>query len=360
MPDIEELGPDGAPLKRDPQSKAHHIDACLTDAVEYTKTTGFERFDFVNQALPEISLNDIDTTTAMCGKTLKAPLMIAPMTGGVERAWELNKRLAAAAQHFGLAMGVGSQRVGVEDPERARFFQVRKEAPDILLFANFGAGQLAKGWGVDEARKAIAMIEADALFLHFNPIQEAAQGGDVDFRGLADLVGKLCRALRSDGVPVFAREVGFGMSAEAAKLLVDAGISGIDCAGAGGTSWAKVEGICAKTERRRKMGHRFGEWGIPTSESIRAVRSVSKRIPLIATGGLRNGIDVAKAVALGADVGAMARPMLVAANAGQEALHGFIDDVLTEIRITMFGVGAGDLEALKATRALRERDHAPK
>lgn len=357
MPDIEETGPDGAPLKRDPQSKAHHIDACLTDAVEYAKSAGFERYEFVNQALPELSLDQIDLSTSMCGKELRAPLMIAPMTGGVERAHELNRRLARAAQKFGLAMGVGSQRVAVEDPERARFFEVRQDAPDILLFANFGAGQLAKGWGVDEARRAVAMIDADALFLHFNPIQEAAQGGDVDFRGLADKVRELTRRLRDDGIPVFAREVGFGISAAAAQALVDAGISGIDCAGAGGTSWAKVEGICAKTERRRKMGHRFGEWGIPTTEAIRAVRAASRRVPLIATGGLRSGIDVAKAIALGADVGAMARPMLVAANAGEETLHAFIDDVLTELRISMFGIGAGSLEALKGTSSLRERDH---
>jgi isopentenyl-diphosphate delta-isomerase len=156
---------------------------------------------------------------------------------------------------------------------------------------------------------------------------------------------------------VFAREVGFGMSAEAARALVDAGIAGIDCAGAGGTSWAKVEGICAKTERRRKMGLRFGEWGTPTAEALLAVRSVSKRIPLIATGGLRTGIDVAKAIALGADVGAMARPMLVAANAGEEQLDAFIDDVLTELRICMFGIGAGDVDQLKETPYLREIDH---
>lgn len=352
MPDVEEHDDSGAPLKRDPESKTHHIDACLTPAVEYQKSAGFERYSFVNQALPEIALEDIDLSTSMCGKELDAPLMIAPMTGGVARALELNKRLAKAAQEHGLAMGVGSQRVGVEDPERAQFFKVRDVAPDILLFANFGAAQLAKGWGLDEARRAVDMIEADALFLHFNPIQEAAQGGDVDFSGLAQKVRALCTALGKQGVPVFAREVGFGMSERAAKMLVDAGISGIDCAGAGGTSWAKVEGIVAKTERRRKMGHRFGEWGIPTTQAILEVRKASARVPLIATGGLRSGVDVAIAIALGADLGAMARPMLVAANAGEDTLRAFIDDVLTELRICMFGIGAPDLAALKGTQYL--------
>lgn len=360
MPDIDETGPDGAPLLRDPQSKAHHIDACLTAAVEYTKTAGFERFSFMNQALPELALADIDLTTSLCGKPLRAPLMIAPMTGGIARAHELNLRLARAAEEHGLAMGVGSQRVGVEDPERARFFQVRDAAPHILLFANLGAGQLAKGWGIDHARRAVAMIQADALFLHFNPIQEAAQGGDVNFKGLAAKVRTLCSALASDGIPVFAREVGFGMSEQAARMLVEAGIAGIDCAGAGGTSWAKVEGVVAKTERRRKMGQRFGEWGIPTTQAIREVRAASERLPLIATGGLRSGVDVAIAIALGADLGAMARPMLVAANAGEETLRSFIDDVLTELRICMFGVGAAHLAELKNTPHLQEVRFTPR
>lgn len=358
MPDIDESGPDGAPLKRNPESKTQHIDACLTAAVEYVKRAGFERLDFVNQALPEVSLEEIDLSTSMCGKALKAPLMIAPMTGGVERAHQLNLRLASAAQRFGLAMGVGSQRVGLEDAERAKLFAVRSVAPDILLFANFGAAQLASGWGVEHARRAVDMIEADALFLHFNPIQEAAQGGDVDFRGLIFKVREVCAAMRSQGVPVFAREVGFGISAEAARELIDAGVSGIDCAGAGGTSWAKVEGLCAKTERRKKMGMAFGEWGIPTADSIRAVRSVSQRIPLIATGGLRSGLDLAKALALGADVGAMARPMLVAAHQGEEALAARIEDVLTELRIAMFGIGASSLDELRHTKNVRDVSHS--
>jgi isopentenyl-diphosphate delta-isomerase len=334
---------------RDPASKVHHIDACLTDAVEYEKTTGLERYDFVNQALPDVSLSAIDLRTRFLDKALNAPLMIAPMTGGVERGLEINRRLARAAERFRIPMGVGSQRVAVEDLERAAFFQVRDEAPTTLIFANIGAGQLVKGWGVPEALRAVEMIRADALFLHFNPIQEAAQDGDVDFRGLVGKVRALCASLREANIPVLAREVGFGMSAEAARQLIDAGIAGIDCAGAGGTSWAKVEGLCAKTERRRKMGMRFGEWGIPTAQAIAAVRGVSTTVPLIATGGLRDGLDVAKALALGADLAAMARPMLVAANQGEETLHAFIDDVLLELRIAMFGIGAPDLASLRGT-----------
>jgi isopentenyl-diphosphate delta-isomerase len=356
MPESEE----GAPLVRDPQSKAHHIDACLTPEVEYTKSAGFDAYDFVNQALPELSLEHLDLKTTLVGKPMKAPLMIAPMTGGIERAHVLNLRLAAAAERHGLAMGVGSQRVGLESDERAAFFKVRSVAPTIVLFANFGVGQLVKGWGVDEASAAVDMIGADALFLHMNPVQEAAQGGDVDFRGLVPRIRALCSAMRERGTPVFAREVGFGISKEAAKRLIDVGVAGIDCAGAGGTSWAKVEGICAKTERRRKMGMAFGEWGIPTAQAIVDVRSVSQRIPLIATGGLRSGLDLAKAIALGADVGAMARPMLVAANKGEEVLDTFIQDTLDELRIAMFGVGAADLDGLRRSPALRETRHSPR
>lgn len=337
---------------RNPESKNQHLDACLTDAVEYKKNTGLENYEFVNNALPEVSLDDIDLSTTLLGKTLTSPLMIAPMTGGVARAQDINRILARVAEKKKIPMGVGSQRVGIEDADRAQFFKLREEAPDTLIFANIGAVQLVKGWGVDEARRAVEMIEADALFLHLNPIQEAIQGGDQDFRGLTDKIEHVCATLRKDGIPVFAREVGFGMSPDAAKRLIDAGVSGIDCSGAGGTSWAKVEALCAKTERRQIMGNIFGEWGIPTAQSILNVRSVSKSTPLIATGGLRNGVDVAKAIALGADIGAMARPMLVKASEGDEALEQFIEQVNTEIRICMFGIGAENIESLRSTDGL--------
>jgi isopentenyl-diphosphate delta-isomerase len=343
---------DGGTEVRDPKSKTQHIEACLTDAVEYTKTTGFERYEFANNALPEVSLEDISIATHLVGKNLKAPLMISPMTGGVDRALEINRTLARAAERWQIPMGVGSQRVGIEDSARAHTFQIRKEAPTTLLFANIGAVQLVKGWTSDHARRAIEMIDADVLFLHLNPIQEAIQGGDQDFRGLTEKIRVVVKELHKDGKPVFVREVGFGLTEDAVRRLIDTGISGIDCAGAGGTSWAKVEGICAKSERRRVMGNVFGEWGVPTAESILNVRAVSERIPLIATGGLRSGVDVAKAIALGADIGSMARPMLVAADLGDAAIDAFIEQTLTELKICMFGVGAPHLEALKGTPGL--------
>jgi isopentenyl-diphosphate delta-isomerase len=345
-------GSEGGEKKRDPASKLAHIDVCLTPESQYKKTPGFERYDFVNQPLAPVSLEGIDLSTVLAGKKLKAPLMIAPMTGGVERAHAINQRLARAAEKWGLGMGVGSQRVGIEDGDRARYYEIRQDAPTALLFGNVGAAQFCKGWGPDEARRAVEMIDADALFIHLNPIQEACQGGDVDFSNLHQSIKDVASSLSRDGIPVYAREVGFGMSVEGARRLIDLRIAGIDCAGAGGTSWARVESLCAKTERRRTMGARFAEWGIPTAQSIRNVRAVSDRIPLIATGGLRSGIDLAKAIALGADVGAMARPMLVAADQGEEALDAFIEEVLTELRICMFGVGAKDVEELKSSPSL--------
>lgn len=335
------------PSPRDPNAKLQHIEVCLHDDVEYQKTTGLENFELVNQALPEVSLERIDLSTRLAGKPIGAPLMIAPMTGGTHQGHEINCRLARAAQRWDLPMSVGSQRVALENPERAPLFAVRQEAPDILLFANFGAAQLVHGWGATQARRALDMVRADALFIHLNPMQEAIQGGDQDFRGLAAKLSALCRGLAAEGIPVFAREICFGLSIEAARMLIDCGVAGIDCAGAGGTSWAKVEGLCAKTERRQKLGLRFGEWGIPTSRSILNVRTVSNTIPLIATGGLRNGVDLALALALGADIGAMARPFLLKAVEGDEVLDAFVSETLEELRVSMFGTGAADVAGLR-------------
>jgi len=275
--------------------------------------------------------------------------MISPMTGGTERGLAVNRRLAAVAERFGLAFGVGSQRIALERPELAALFAVRDVAPTVPLFANIGAAQLARGYDITHARRAVAMIRADALFVHFNALQEAVQGGDRDFRSVTRRFGQLCRGLEAEGVPVFAREVCFGMTSATASRLVECGATGIDCSGAGGTSWAKVEAFCAVTERRRELGMRFGEWGIPTAESIQNVRAIAPGLPLIASGGLRNGIDLAKALALGADVGSMARPFLLMAQAGEEPLQRFVESVLEELRVCMFATGSQNVSALRGT-----------
>ncbi len=342
---------------RDPQSKLRHVEACLDGPVEYVKSTGLDDYAFVNEAMAPVSLADADIAATLGDKRLPTPLMIAPMTGGTLQGLQINRTLAAAAQRHGLAMGVGSQRLAIEQRDLEPFFRVRDVAPDVHLFANFGAGQVARGWGSAQGRRAVSMIGADALFIHCNAVQEAIQGGDRDFRDLARGLASLCRDLASDGIPVFAREVCFGLSETSARRLIDCGVAGLDCAGAGGTSWAKVEAYCAQSPQRRELGLRFGEWGIPTARSILNVRCASPDVPLIASGGLRNGIDVAKALALGADVAAMARPFLVKATEGEQALDAFIEATLTELRVCMFGAGAADIPGLRGTLA-RERSFA--
>jgi isopentenyl-diphosphate delta-isomerase len=328
--------------------KDRHLDVCMQPEVEYAKSNGFVHFELHHSALPELDLGAVSLQSTLLGKAIGAPLMIAPMTGGTPRARVLNRRLARAAARWNIPMGVGSQRVAIEDPTLADTFRIRDLAPEIPLFANLGAGQLVAGWGVAEALQAIEMIEADGLFIHLNPLQEAIQGGDVNFSGLCDRIAALCEALNQHGTPLFVREVGFGLDASSVTRLLACGIAGLDCAGAGGTSWAKAEALCAKSERRAKLGAKFGEWGIPTAEVIQQIRGHDTTIPLIASGGLRSGQEVAKALALGADIAAMARPMLLQADQGDDALDSFIADTLMELRISMFACGAGSVAELRS------------
>jgi isopentenyl-diphosphate delta-isomerase len=334
-------------VTRDPRSKLRHLEACLSGPVEYRKSTGLEAWDLVNEAVPELSLSAIDASVTLAGKRLAAPLMIAPMTGGTPRSLEINRRLARVAQSLGLAFGVGSQRIAIEDPVLASLFQVRDVAPWVALFANLGAAQLARGYGPDEARRAVEMIGADALFVHLNPMQEALQRGQCDFSNVAAALERICAALARDGIPVFAREVCFGMTGSTARRLVECGVAGIDCSGAGGTSWAKVEAHCATTTDQRERALRFGEWGIPTADSIVNVRGAAPELPLVASGGIRSGTDVAKAIALGADVAAIARPFLVRADEGEEALQRYVEELLGDLRLCMLATGSGTVGALR-------------
>lgn len=324
---------------RDPNAKIKHIDACLLEQSQYSKSSGFDDFDLVNQAGLALCIDDISLETQFCGRKFSAPLMISSMTGGVERGAELNRLWATAAEKFGLPMGVGSQRIAIEQGDRAGFFQIRRYAPSAFLFANLGAANLTRHNARELALRSVEMIEANAIFIHFNAMQEACQKADTDFRECLIALETVCSAMRPLSVKVFAREVGFGLSVEAAKRFLSAGVDGIDCAGAGGTSWSKVEAMCAASERDARLGEVFGEWGIPTAQSIVNVRSVSQTVPLIAAGGIRNGLHVAKALALGANMVGMARPMLLAANEGEEVLHQFIESILHELRVAMFGSG---------------------
>src|SRR6186713_2229095 len=276
------------------QRKADHIKINLEKDVRSGLTTGLENYHFVHEALPELDLKRVDTSVSLFGKRLSAPILISSMTGGTADAEAINLRLAEAAQEMKIAMGVGSQRAAIENLDQARTFQVRRVAPDILLFANLGAVQLNYGYGIQQCRLAVEMIEADALILHFNPLQEAVQdAGDTNFAGLAKKIEEICRQIE---VPVIAKEVGWGISERTAKLLADCGVSAIDVAGAGGTSWSQVEMHRAPDEFTRQLAATFVGWGIPTVDSIRNVKKAVPDMTVFASGGIRDGLDIAKCI----------------------------------------------------------------
>ncbi|RCJ38776.1 type 2 isopentenyl-diphosphate Delta-isomerase [Nostoc minutum NIES-26] len=332
--------------------KADHIRICLEEDVQFHQTTnGLERYRFTHCCLPELDRNDINISTTFLGKHLGAPLLISSMTGGTEQAGTINQRLAEVAQHYKIAMGVGSQRVAVEKPQVANTFAIRKYAPDVLLFANVGAVQLNYKYGLDECLQIIDMLEADALILHINPLQEFIQPrGDTNFKGLLDKISKLCHQLP---IPVIAKEVGNGISAPMAEKLLAAGVTAIDVAGAGGTSWAKVEGERAENALQRRLGNTFADWGLPTAECITSIRAIAPNIPLIASGGLRQGLDVAKAIALGADIAGLAMPFLQAAVVSEAALYDLTEVLIAEITTVLFCTGNATLHQLKHSGSLQ-------
>ena len=326
------------------QRKADHIKINLEQDVRSALTTGLENYRFVHEALPEVDLNRLDTSLSLFGKTLASPILVSSMTGGTDEAETINLRLAEAAQECGIAMGVGSQRAAIEHPEQARTFQVRRVAPDILLFANLGAVQFNYGYGIDECRKAVDMIQADALYLHLNPLQEAVQdAGDTNWIGIAKKIEEVCKKLK---VPVIAKEVGWGISEKTAKVLADCGVSAIDVAGAGGTSWSQVEMHRAPDEFTRQLAATFVGWGIPTSDSIINVKKVTPDMTIFASGGLKDGLDIAKCIALGATLGGMAGQFLKAAAISTEKAVEMMRLTKRQIEVTMFSCGAGNIASL--------------
>lgn len=337
------------------ERKDDHIKINLEQDVRSGLTSGLERWRFIHEALPELNLEEVDTTLSLFGKTLSAPILISSMTGGSTEAGPINRILAEAAQATGIAMGVGSQRAALEHPEHAASFRiVRQTAPGILLFANIGAVQFNYGYGVDECQRAVDMIEADALYLHLNAIQEAVQPeGDVNFKDLAKKIEQVCKALP---VPVVIKEVGWGFSEQTARRLAGCGVAAIDVAGAGGTSWSQVEMYRAKTESQRQLAAAFVDWGIPTAESIQNVRSGAPGLPVFASGGLKDGMDIAKSLALGATLGGMAGPFLKAAAISTQKTVETIEIIARTIKVAMFATGAGNLQAFQEGKITRLKD----
>jgi isopentenyl-diphosphate Delta-isomerase len=329
--------------------KRRHIDVCLDDRVAYSGvTTGLERYRLPYNALTQTSLPHIDLSTEFLGASLRAPVLIGAMTGGAELSGTINKNLAAAAQRLGIGMMLGSQRIMLDSAlgeQAAASFTVRDVAPDVLLFGNIGLSQLTAA-AVTDISNALKRVEADVLAVHTNPLQEAVQtNGDSDFSGSMDRLREVAGALE---YPVLLKEVGHGIGASAVAELT--GVSGespvaaIDVAGAGGTSWSRVEQLVRYGELRYPD---LADWGIPTARAVVEVREALPTIPLVASGGIRTGMDAAKALALGADVVAVARPLLASAIESTDAVVDWLQPFIEELRICLHGAGAADLRALR-------------
>lgn len=323
------------------ERKLRHIEACLLPESQYqTLTTGLERVAWPYRALPELDLDAIDLTTTFLGKPLSAPVLIGAMTGGAQQSARINRNLALAAQRLGLGLMLGSQRVMLEDSSALSSFQVRPYAPDILLIGNLGAAQLLKGYGAAEITRAIELIGADALAIHANPLQEALQrGGDTRWAGIAARLGEV---VPNVPYPLLLKEVGHGLSAGVARTAAAAGFAALDVAGAGGTSWARVEALVRHGEVRSPD---LCEIGIPTAQALREVRAAAPQMLLIASGGIRSGLDAAKALLLGAQVVAVARPLLAPALESFEAVEAWLEAFIHELRVALFVGGFADVTA---------------
>lgn len=332
--------------------KSQHLDIVLgRDVQARGVTTGLEAVRFEHVALPELSLDDIDLSTTFLNRPLAAPLLVSSMTGGPERAEAINRAIAEASQALKLAFGVGSQRVALEGEQAAGFSRhLRDAAPDVPILANFGVAQLRSWKGEDMARRAVDMIGADALIVHMNPLQEAVQPeGDRDWRGLLE---RLARLQAASPVPVIVKEVGAGISGTLARRLWEIGIRIIDVAGAGGTSWAAVEAERAPDAAARAVAEVFRDWGIPTARALADVRAACPSATVIASGGIRDGLDVAKSIRLGADLAGMAAGLLDAALEDAEALAERLGVVVAQLRIACFCTGSANLAQLRQARLL--------
>lgn len=340
------------PFEAERDRKAEHIRLALDQRMQLGHSF-FDDYRFEHEALPEIDIEEIDLTTEFLGRRMQAPLLVSCMTGGTETAGRINRNLAAGAERTGIAVGVGSQRKALEDPAKADTFRVREVAPSVPLLANLGAVQLNYGMGVRECRQAVDMIGADALVLHLNPLQEAIQPeGQCNFSALLPKIGEVVREV---GVPVVVKEIGCGLSEATVRALAGQGVRIVDTAGVGGTSWARIE---AERAGDLEIGELFAGWGLATPESIVQARRVEgltagERLTVIASGGIRNGLDAAKAIALGADLVGMAYPFLAPATESPERVAEKVRRTVRELKICMFCLGVKSIPELQRTKLLK-------
>jgi isopentenyl-diphosphate delta-isomerase len=333
--------------------KESHVGLVVSEQVSFKSVlSGFERLRFIHNAVPEIALSDVDISTNFLGKHLGAPILISSMTGGYEDAERINGALARLAATYSVAMAVGSQRQAIENKKYHSSFRIaRKENPAGLLFSNIGAVEFTKLFRekkIGKIEMLIDLIEADGLIVHLNPLQELLQPeGEPDFRGVLAAIEECSKKIR---IPIIAKEVGAGISKETARRLIEAGVRVIDVAGAGGTSWAGVEILRHKKKARERL-QPFWDWGIPTVDALLHVKELRPEMTfgIIASGGIQTGIDIAKSVALGADLSGIAKPLITAfMTNGEKALHKKIDDIIVQLKYAMFLTGSQNLTALAA------------
>ena len=339
------------------QRKKDHIDIILSGKARHDHENGFGGITFVHNALPELDFDDIDLSTTFLGKRLKLPYLASSMTGGPNMGGVINRNIAEAAQAMGFAMGVGSQRIALGGGSgHGLDREIRRIAPGIALYANLGAVQLVQGMSVDDARRAVDAISADALILHLNPLQEVLQpGGDMNWKGVLGAIENVCRKV---GVPVIAKEVGAGISVNVATRLQSAGIAAIDVAGTGGSSWAAVEGLRRADAEGQNLGEVFRNWGLPTAECLHAVHQALPELPLIASGGISDGLDGAKAIRLGATLVGQAGALLRAATSGPQHVIAHVAAWEKALRIACFCTASKNLAELRHA-ALRQLGHDP-
>lgn len=326
--------------------KDQHLDVVLSGGGRHALASGFDDWRFVHEALPDLDHAKIDLGADFLGRRLQAPLLISAMTGGPARAEAINARLAEAAQHLGIALAVGSQRAAIEGGATGGLDRsLRDRAPDTPILANIGAAQLTRGFGLDQAKRALDMIGADALVVHLNPLQEACQPeGDRDWWGVGAALQALIRDLDA---PVIVKETGAGISAVTAQRLIAMGAAGVDVAGAGGANWGLIEGERATDPADKIHAAAFAAWGIPTARAIAEARNALPEALIIGSGGVRDGVDVAKAVRLGADVVGMASGVIQAATISTEAVVAHFQVVIRQLRTVCFCTNAANLAALK-------------
>ncbi len=326
--------------------KDQHIEICRSSDVESSdKFTGFQDVNFIPQAIPELDFSDLDTTVKLFTKEFAFPMLITGMTGGIEKGIEINRNLALAAQKFNIPMGVGSQRIALENPSYGPIFDVKKHAPRVFLIGNLGFAQLKQSNYLELCQRAVDMIDADALAIHVNVIQEAVQvEGDRHFKGIFKRLEHICSHIKK---PIIIKEVGSGIAPDTAKKLRNIGASGIDIGGRGGTSWGYIEGLRSSRKETQALAQTFRNWGIPTAYALMAARKANNTLPIIATGGIRDGLMVAKAVALGANLVGIGLPLLRAAIAGQKQVEDLLSLYSRGLKIAMIATGSQSLNDLE-------------